>query len=112
MAEEQDKTVTAEKPKVKIEVFAWLTRYVGGDGGGRKFYTEEFTPGESLRTVVRRVSRGFPALDHILWDPDTGQLGASVEIIVNDAFLGITHTMDSELQDGDTITLLPAWDGG
>ena len=112
MADEQDKTVTAEKPKVRIEVFAWLTRYVGGDGGGRKFYTEEFTPGESLRTVVRRVSRGFPALDHILWDPDTGQLGASVEIIVNDAFLGITHTMDSELQDGDTITLLPAWDRG
>ena len=62
--------------------------------------------------MVRRLSRSFPALDHILWDPDTGQLGASVEIIVNDAFLGITHTMDSELQDGDTITLLPAWDGG
>ena len=75
MADEQDKTVTAEKPKVKIEVFAWLTRYVGGDGGGRKFYTEEFTPGESLRTVVRRLSRNYPALDHILWDPETGQLG-------------------------------------
>ena len=44
MPDEQDKTVTAEKPKVKIEVFAWLTRYVGGDGGGRKFYTEEFSP--------------------------------------------------------------------
>jgi molybdopterin converting factor small subunit len=110
--DEQDKTVTAEKPKVKIEVFAWLTRYVGGDGGGRKFYTEELAPGESLRTVVRRMSRSYPALDHILWDPESGQLGAYVEIIVNDAFLGITHTMESELQDGDTITLLPAWDGG
>jgi molybdopterin converting factor small subunit len=112
VAEEQSKVGTAVKQQVQIEVFAWLTRYVGGDGGGRLFFTEEFAAGESLQTVVRRMTRRFPDLDHVLWDVESGQIGASVEIIVNDAFLGITHTLESELQDGDMITLLPAWDGG
>ena len=112
VAEEQGKVVTAVKQQVQIEVFAWLTRYVGGDGGGRMFFAEEFVAGESLQTVVRRMTRRFPDLDHVLWDAENGQLGASVEIIVNDAFLGISHTLNSEVKDGDMITLLPAWDGG
>lgn len=112
MLEEQDKAVAAVKQHVRIEVFAWLTRYVGGDGGGRKFFTEEFAAGESIQTVVQRLTRRFPELDYVLWDVDSGQIGASVEIIVNDAFLGISHTLDSEVKDGDMITLLPAWDGG
>ena len=112
MAEEQGKAVTAVKQHVRIEVFAWLTRYVGGDGGGRLFFTEEFEVGETLQTVVRRMTRRFPDLDHVLWDAVSGQIGASVEIIVNDTFLGIAHTLNSEVKDGDMITLLPAWDGG
>jgi len=110
--EEQGEMVTAVKQQVRIEVFAWLTRYVGGNGGGRMFFTEEFAAGESLQTVVRRMTRRYPDLYHVLWDVENGQLGASVEIIVNDAFLGIDHTLSSKVKDGDMITLLPAWDGG
>ena len=58
------------------------------------------------------MTRRFPDLDHVLWDAETGQLGASVEIIVNDAFLGIFHSLNSAVKDWDMITLLPAWDGG
>ena len=112
VAEEQDRRVTAVNLQVKIEVSAWLTRYVGGSGGGRIYFTEEFTLGDSMQTVVRRFTKRFPDLDHLLWDTESGQLSAFVEIIVNDAFLGISHTLDSEVKDGDMITLLPAWDGG
>ena len=112
MPERQDSTVTSIKQHVSIEVFAWLTRYVGGMGGGRMFFTEEFATGDDIKTVVRKLTRRFPDLDQILWDSESGQIGASVEIIINDAFLGITHTITSEVRDGDMITLLPAWDGG
>ena len=112
MAEEQGKAITAVKQHIQIEVLAWLTRYVGGDGGGRMFFTEEFEAGETLQIVVRRLTRRFPDLDQVLWDVESGQIGSSVEIIVNDAFLGLTHTLNSEVKDGDKITLLPAWEGG
>ena len=112
MAEDSVNTVTDVKRHVLIEVLAWLTRYVGGDGGGRMFFTEEFEAGEILQTVVGRLTMRFPDLDHVLWDVESGQVGSSVEIIVNDTFLGIAHTLNSEVKDGDMITLLPAWDGG
>jgi len=110
--ERQNTAATMIKQHVLIEVFAWLTSYVGGMGGGRMFFTEEFEAGEILQVVLRRLTRRFPDLDAILWDTHGGQLGASVEIIINDSFLGITHTMESEVNPGDMITLLPAWDGG
>lgn len=103
---------TSSLHKVRIEVFAWLTKMVGGDGSGKIFFDITFTPGESLETVVRSLSQKHPELHRALWDPDSGQLGASVELIVNDVFMGIDHTLETPVSDGDRITLLPAWDGG
>ena len=98
--------------KVQIEVFAWLTKMVGGNGSGKVFFDVTFTPGQTLETVVKSMSQNHPELHRALWDPDSGQLGASVELIINDVFMGIEHTMETPVSDGDRITLLPAWDGG
>lgn len=95
-----------------VEVTTWVTRHVGGDGSGSKVFTEVFAPGETVRDVLRRFSRRFPELDAALWDPARGELGEHVEVVVNDAVLGVTHELDSALQNGDRITLLGQFMGG
>ena len=97
---------------VTIEVTTWVTRHVGGDGSGSKFFTEAFAPGESVRDVLRRCSARFPELDAALWSPDHSELGEHIEVVVNDAVLGVTHQLDSPLKDGDRITLLGQFMGG
>jgi molybdopterin converting factor small subunit len=97
---------------VPIEVTTWVTRHVGGDGSGSKFFTEPFVPGETVRDVLRRWSARFPDLDAALWSPDHSQLGEHVEVVVNDAVLGVTHQLDSPLRQGDRITLLGQFMGG
>ena len=82
------------------------------NGSGKVFFDVTFTPGQTLETVVKSMSQNHPELHRALWDPDSGQLGASVELIINDVFMGIEHTMETPVSDGDRITLLPAWDGG
>ena len=52
------------------------------------------------------------ALDAALWSPDHTELGEHIEVIVNDAVLGVTHELDSPLKDGDRITLLGQFMGG
>jgi molybdopterin converting factor small subunit len=89
-----------------------VTRHVGGDGSGSKFFTEPFTPGETVRDVLRRWSARLPDLDSALWSPDHSQLGEHIEVVVNDAVLGVTHQLDSPLQQGDRITLLGQFMGG
>jgi molybdopterin converting factor small subunit len=95
-----------------VEVTTWVTKHVGGDGSGSKVFTESFAPGETVRDVLRRCSARFPELDAALWSPDRSELGEPIEVVVNDAVLGVTHGLDSPLKNGDRITLLGQFMGG
>ena len=97
---------------VTVEVTTWVTKHVGGDGSGSKVFTEPFTPGETVRDVLRRCSARFPELDAALWSPGRAELGEHIEVVVNDAVLGVTHQLDSPLKNGDRITLLGQFMGG
>jgi molybdopterin converting factor small subunit len=95
---------------VPVEVIGWPTRFVGGDGSARRVFDEPLGPGATVRSVLRGLSGRFPALAEALWHGD--ELGEHIEVLVNDAVLGIGHTLDSPLRQGDRITLLAQFMGG
>jgi len=95
-----------------IEVVAWSTKFVGGDGSTRKVYHEPLKDGDTVRKVLRRLSGRFPQLHKALWDPDTGDLAEHIEVLVNDAVLDITHTLESPLHTGDKLALIGQYLGG
>jgi len=101
------KTVAATIP---VEVASWITKFVGGDGSGRRVLEEPLTPGATVRSVLAAVSARFPELQRALWHGR--ELGEHIEVLVNDAVLGITHDLDSPLRPGDRITLLAQFMGG
>ena len=45
---------------VSVEVTTWVTKHLGGDGGGTRTFEEPFTSGDTVRTILRRFSRRFP----------------------------------------------------
>jgi len=98
--------------QVEIEVVAWITKFVGGDGSTRKVYDEPLKDGDTVRKVLRRLSGRFPQLHKALWDPDTGDLAEHIEVLVNDAVLDITHTLESPLRTGDKLALIGQYLGG
>lgn len=106
---EQNDTVTGE---VEIEVVAWVTKFVGGDGSSRKVYHQPLEAGDTVRTVLRRLSKGYPQLHKALWDADTGDLGEHIEVLVNDAVLGVSHNLDSSACAGDHYALIGQYLGG
>jgi molybdopterin converting factor small subunit len=63
-----------------------------------------------VRSVLKALSVRFPELDAALWHG--GSLGEHIEILVNDAVLGIEHTLESPLKPGDRVTLLAQFMGG
>jgi molybdopterin converting factor small subunit len=106
---EQNDTITGQ---VEIEVVAWVTKFVGGDGSSRKVYHQPLEEGDTVRTVLRRLSKAHPQLHKALWDADTGELGEHIEVLVNDAVLGVSHTLDSSAQAGDHYALIGQYLGG
>ena len=95
---------------VPVEIVGWPTRFVGGDGATRRLFEEPLGDGATVRTVLRGLSGRFPELDAALWHGPN--LGEHIEILVNDAVLGIDHDIDSRLAPGDRIALLAQFMGG
>ena len=95
---------------VSVEVASWVTKFVGGDGSGRRVIDETVDSGATVRSVLERVSARFPELRQALWNGRN--LGEHIEVLVNDAVLDISHTIESPLKDGDRITLLAQYMGG
>ena len=96
----------------QVEVTTWVTKLVGGDGSGSRHYEEPLRDGDTVGDVLRRVSARFPELDAALWRPGRKLLGEHIEVLVNDAVLGVDHELDSPLRGGERITLLGQYMGG
>ncbi len=101
---------TGTAPTIPVEVVSWVTKFVGGTGAGRRVFDEPCPEGATVRTVLRGLSARFPELQGALWHGDG--LGEHIEVLVNDAVLGIHHTLDSPVKDGDVIALLGQYIGG
>jgi molybdopterin converting factor small subunit len=97
---------------VTVEVTTWVTKLVGGDGSGTRVFEEPVTPGDTVGDLLRRFSARFPELDQALWAHSRAALGEHLEVLVNDAVLGVTHELDSPLEGGERITLLGQFMGG
>jgi molybdopterin converting factor small subunit len=103
-----DDTIT-----VHVELISWVNQFVGGPGTGATEFHERVPPGETVRAVLNRVSDRFPRLKAALWDEnDRSRIGSHIEIIVNDAILGVAHDLDSPLQQNDRIILAGQYIGG
>ena len=98
--------------RVTVEVVAWVTQFVGGDGTRRRVFDEAIAPGATVRSVLSRVSDRHPKLREALWDHTGTDLSEHIEILVNDAVLGLTHTLDSLVSEGDRIMLVGQYVGG
>jgi sulfur-carrier protein len=97
---------------VQIDTVAWVTRFVGGNGSDRISFELAIEPGDTVRTMLRRLSERFPQLQYALWDPESGELGEHIEVVVNGAVLGVRHGLDSTLQANDRILLFGQYMGG
>ena len=95
---------------IPVEVASWITKFVGGDGSGRRVLEEPLIPGATVRSVLAGVSARFPELHQALWHGK--ELGEHIEVLVNDAVLGVEHDLESALRPGDRITLLAQFMGG
>ena len=104
--------MTTQTLTVEVEVTTWVTKLVGGDGSGSRRYEEPLRDADTVGDVLRRVTARFPELDAALWRPGRQQLGEHIEVLVNDAVLGVAHEMDSPLHGGERITLLGQYMGG
>ena len=104
--------VSEDGQVVHIELLAWATVFVGGDGSESRAFDEEIKPDDTVRDVLKRLSLRYRELDEALWDRGSNELGEHIEIAVNDSILGINHHLGSKVSAGDCIILMGQYMGG
>jgi molybdopterin converting factor small subunit len=102
--------LTMTQSTIPVEVLAWVTRFVGGNGSTRRMFDEPLAADSTVRSVLRGLSGRFPELERALWNGN--EIAEHVEILVNDAVLGVSHELDSSVKAGDRISLVGAYLGG
>lgn len=114
MTDPKARTAASASPiTVHVDLISWVNQFVGGSGSGTAEFEEQVPPGSSVRWVLDRLADRFPKLRDTLWDEnDRSRIGPHVEVIVNDAILGVHHELDSPLSEGDRITLTGQYIGG
>lgn len=78
--------------------------------GGEKRVTAE---GDTLAAVINDLEANYSGIAERLMDKDNpGKLNRFVNIYVNDEDVRFLGALDAKLNDGDTVTILPAVAGG
>ena len=89
-------------PTIKIPPV--LRSSTGGD-------KEVVAEGENVREVLRQLSQEHPATESQLFG-DEGELNRYVNVYLNDEDVRVLAGLDTEVQEGDTLVILPAMAGG
>ena len=76
--------------------------------GGQKEIVAE---GESVREVLRQLAQSHPATEGQLFGEE-GELNRYVNVYLNDEDVRVLEGLDTEVQEGDTLVILPAMAGG
>ena len=92
--------------RVKVELVAWANTFVGGDGSSRQVFDEGIEEDATVLSVLKGLSTRYKALDDALWDRGSNEQCEHIEIVVNDALLGIEHNLNSKVKNGDLIMLM------
>jgi molybdopterin converting factor small subunit len=98
--------------KVRIEVIPWLSHALDPGKSGRYVATEELTAGRTLRDLLCQLAGKHRAFAELIFDTDRQQIREHVNIVVNDRLLDLAGGLHMELEDGSTVSFLPAYTGG
>ena len=99
-----------EAVRVSIEVVPWLTDHFGHRGQGRLRLEERLPRGATVLDLVHRLAQEHPTFAGEAFRH--GQLSGHVAVLLNNRWLRPTHNLDTTLEPGDVVTLLPAFAGG
>lgn len=66
----------------------------------------------SLREALKKITEELPALKSVLFDPELGDPRPNSIILVNGREVSVLNGLDTILNDGDEVFLIPILHGG
>jgi molybdopterin converting factor small subunit len=112
VANQQSPTGSPTSGSVRLEYYSWLaTELVGGEERG-KTLAVPLTGDRTVRSLLERLARESEAFERLVYDLEGRRIREYAALIVNGRAIELAGGLDSHLQDGDQLLLLPGFSGG
>jgi hypothetical protein len=98
--------------RVQVKIFSWFSGALVPGLNSALCLDEELPANCSLRACLNRLAERYPAFAEVIYDPHGAGLHEQVVITHNGLLLTGSDILDLVLQNGDSISLIPAYAGG
>ena len=99
--------------KVRLEVLPSLAETLGIEETSEEVISHQKIAGEkSVRDLLNQLGAKYQRFGHIVFDLNTQKLTGRVVIFFNGHALEPVNGLETKLGDGDTLTFVPAIEGG
>ena len=112
MTDHQSPNGSPPSGRVRLEYYSWLaTELVGGEERGKTLEVP-LTEDQTVRSLLERLARESAAFERLVYDLEGRRIREYAALIVNGRAVELAGGLDSRLQDGDQLLLLPGFSGG
>ncbi len=98
--------------EITVEFIPWLSNQIQPGQAGRLVMRQAISGGDTVRTLLERMAQADPRLAANVFNLKAHELHEHVAAVLNDRMLELLGGLDQPLQEGDTLTLLPTFQGG
>ena len=99
--------------KVRLEVLSSLAESLGIEGTSEEGVSDQEIGGNrSVRGLLNRLGARHERFGRIVFDISASKLTGRVLIYLNGRALELVNGLETELNDGDTLTFVPLIEGG
>ncbi|MBI2979604.1 MAG: MoaD/ThiS family protein [Chloroflexi bacterium] len=99
--------------KVRLEFLSWLANTFGIEGTSEEIILEAKIEGDNkVRDLLNQLASRYPRFEQIVFDTKTQKLTEGVNVFLNNHLLELMNGLETKLNDGDILTLVPPIEGG
>lgn len=99
--------------KVRLEFLSWIADTLGVEGKNEDVILEaSIEVDNTVRDLFNQLAIKYPHFGEVVFEVKVQKLNGGVNIFLNSRLLEIFNGLETKLNDGDILTLVPTIVGG
>ncbi len=98
--------------EITLEFIPWLSQQIQPGRTGKLVRQEGIRDSETVRQFLHRLASSDHKVADNVFDLESNDLREHVAVVLNDRMIELVGGLDEPLHEGDTLTLLPTFQGG
>ena len=72
----------------------------------------DISNGATIGRVLKELAKNYPSLRNFLFNSDSTEINERIDVVLNSTLLKGNNIAETGVKNGDTIFLLPVYEGG